>query len=181
MQSAEGEADDDKALHGDEADGEGRRLAGQQRHEARHLAANAVLPGNVLPQVPTHVHPVSHPDYRQVHAHQKIGHTKLRDKHVKPQLPHAGMKTETIDEASQVPQESQHSENGENDTVQVRPQQVVTRRDFVGRSQAVFEVEASRQNVLAAELGVVRVHQLQRLHAAQNVWWNLNDTAAAHV
>ena len=63
----------------------------------------------------------AHPDYRQVHAHQKIGHAKLRDKHVKSQLPHTGMKTETIDEASQVPQEGQHSENGENDTVQVRP------------------------------------------------------------
>ena len=146
VEIAEGEAQHEEAVQRDEADDEGRHLAGHQGQEARRSARHTSLPSHVFPQVRAQVQPVRHSDHRQVHTHQKIRHTQMRDEGAKTQVAGHCVDEDTVHEAAEVSQQSQRRKEGEEDAVEVGAEQSVTRGDLVRRSVAVRQIEAGRES-----------------------------------
>ena len=139
---AEWEADDQEPLQGDEADEESRHLAGHDGQKARHLARGAVSPGDVLPQVATQVLTVRYADDGQVDAHEEIRHAQHGGEDIKAV---AGLvQHHARYEGDEVAHHGQSSEQRQEAAVDVGPQQVLARGDFVRRRLALCQVQRSR-------------------------------------
>ena len=160
-EDAEGEAQHQEAIQGDEADDEGRHLAGQQREEAGRLAGHAVSPGCVLPQVAAQVEAVSHAHNGQVHAHEEVGHTKMRDKHPKARGVLPLVDEDASHEAAQVAHQGQSSKDGQQHAIDIGTEQGLTGRDLIKRCLTSTHGKVVGQRGGAAQLVIVGQHGAQ--------------------
>ena len=152
---AEGEAQDEEAVERNEADQEGRDLGREQREETGAATRHALLPRLPVPQVLPAVHPVRHPDHRQVHPHQKVRHAQVGHQDVEAALERLALQVEPGHEAARVAHHGQQSEGPKEHAVHVQAEQVLARSDVVGRGVAAVRFEVVREGRLAAQLEVV--------------------------
>ena len=153
------EADDQEPLESDETDEEGGHLAGQERQEAGYFAGCAVGPGCVVPAIVV-VDSVSHADDGQVHAHQEIRHTQVRNENIIPHSDGGLFEKTSVDKAPQITDQGQEGIDSQENPKRFRAKQSIAGGNFVNRSVAVLWIEVCRQDRWAAQFVVVCVDKL---------------------
>ena len=111
VKPAERKAQHQEPIQRDEADYDGRHLAGQERTQASHFIHGAVPPGGFVPQVRPLVHAVRHADQRQVHPHEEVGHSQVAHKHPEALLALRSLDDDAIEEGGAVAHDGQSGED----------------------------------------------------------------------
>ena len=174
-------AKNEETVKRDEADYESGHLAGQQRQAAGDLTKHAALPRLVVPDVVAVVQPVCSADDDQVYAHQKVGHAEVGDKDVKAYLRRTFLAAESVHKAAQVAQDGHGGEDPQEEPVHVGTQQLLTRRDLVGRSETFVEVKVVWKGGFAAEFIVLGIHGPQTMQSFYHSLGKLGEGNVSHV